>query len=79
MNNPLFEELIEEIFERPSLIQDVFKTFKKRPTTFRVNSHFHDVNQTINSLKDQGFKVQKHPMSEFAYVLKINPKRINGY
>ena len=75
MNNPLFQELIEEIFERPSLIQDVFKTFKKRPTTFRVNSHFHDANQTINSLKDQGFKVQKHPMSEFAYVLKNKSKK----
>jgi len=75
VNNPLFKELIEEIFERPSLIQDVFKTFTKRPTTFRVNSHFHDHLTTVNSLKSQGFKLEKHPMSEFSFILKNKSKR----
>lgn len=74
MQNPLFQEFIEEIFERPSLIQDVYKTFKKRPTTFRVNTHFHDPQNTIQSLQAQGFKLEKHPLSEVSYILKNKSK-----
>lgn len=71
----LFEQYLEKIFERPTLIMDVKKTFVERPTTIRINSHFHDPKQTLDSLKSQGFKLEKHPISEYSFILKNKSKR----
>ena len=71
----LFEEYLLKIFESPSLIQNVKKTFVQRPTTFRVNTHFFDGNQTINELKSKGFKLEKHAMSNTAFILKNKSKK----
>lgn len=59
----------------PNESSDITELFKRRPTTFRVNTIKANPEQTIESLQDQDFELQESTSIPNAFILKNKSKK----